>query len=243
MTGKSLAYLATTLAASPFGNEALASGECSETTRYASNGTDTVQEEVSPHTKLQNVPIRMARPDIFSDRIPIPETNAYIPIVNAPDLLIDGGNVIIDRWGMVVPFRATLAKDVRDKVVHDLRKFVDLAERQELSEEQMVQYEAILDDIDYGLYCELNAPLVYKAARVIGRGKNSVTIQWHHGEDGIEHVKGKLAGTFSYIHVNERFSADVLFVKGKLAYANHVTPLDDIDVMALDDEELDADIS
>ena len=224
-----IAYLATAVAASPFSGDACSSGSYSSATLSSGDDASFVQEDAhSGRRTMKTVQIRMSRPDIFGDRIEIPESKAYVPIRNAPDLIIEGEQVIIDRWGMMVPLKTTLAADVRNVVLHDLRALSDLAERQTLTENQMAQYDAILDDIDYGLFCELNAPLVYKRGRVLRHGKNSVTIQWNHGEDGIERVKGPLARAFDCLHENEAFSADVKFICSKLVQAERVTPLNEV---------------
>lgn len=223
MMNKSLAYVATALAVSPFSSDPL------NATSFEVSDVENVKKDASTAVTLQNIPIRMSRPDILGARIEIKGSNSYIPVLNAPDLLIDNGNVVVDRWGTIVPLRSTLADDIRNQVVHDFRLFAMRAEQDRLSDDDMNRYEAILNDIDYGLYCELNAPLVYKEARVLRKGKRSVTIQWHQGEDGIERVKGPMADAFGCIHANERFSAEVLFVDGRIRMAHNVTPLDDVD--------------
>ena len=224
-----IAYLATAVAASPFSGDACSSGSYSSATLSSGDDVSFVQEDACLGRRaMKTVQIRMSRPDIFGDRIEIPESKAYVPIRNVPDLIIEGERVVVDRWGMMVPLKATLATDVRNAVLHDLRMLSDLAERQALTEDQMAQYDAVLDDIDYGLFCELNAPLVYKRGRVLRHGKKSVTIQWNHGENGIEQIKGPLARAFGCIHENEAFSADVKFVCSKLVQAERVTPLSEV---------------
>lgn len=213
-------YIATALAASPF----VANAESDVISCYEQE-QDVVQQTKTHSNVAKSVAFRMKRPDIFGDRVKVGTT--AIPIVNTPDIIIDNRTVLIDKWNVAVPFSTTLANDLREKIVHDFMILVNKAEHNLLSESDADQYDAILDDVDYGLYCELNAPFVYKAARLLKKNKKSVVIRWNDSDSGVEHIRGALADCFRSILEGEMFSAEVRFERGRLVAATQVTPIEE----------------